>query len=76
MQTAYWQARAKEAEQSILKYKTECVSLQCQLNTLQCSYRSLEGMVGTFVDRLQRYGRTSRTSRLQDPTAQILDTCA
>ena len=53
-QTAYWQARAKEAEQNILKYKQECVTLRCQLNAQQCTLNSLDEVIGSIMKRLER----------------------
>jgi hypothetical protein len=52
-QVAYWQARAKETEQSMLKYKTECVSLRCQLNAQQCTLSSLDELMASIRARLE-----------------------
>ena len=54
MQTAYWQARAKEAEKGILKYKQECVTLRCQLNAQQCTLNSLDEVISSIMKRLER----------------------
>ena len=53
-QTAYWQARAKEAEQATLKYKTEAVTLRCQLNAQQCTMTSLDEVLLSIHGRLER----------------------
>ena len=53
-QTAYWQARAKEAEQAALKSKTECVTLRCQLNAQQCTASSVDEVLVSMHSRLER----------------------
>lgn len=53
-QTAYWQARAKEAEQAAVKSKTECVTLRCQLNAQQCTASSLDEVLVSMHARVER----------------------